>query len=98
MLKGNPGKRSPKPREPRPPKQVPTCPRWINPEAKGCWRHNVPLLKQMGILARADRDALTAYCQTYSRWKAAEQFLAKHGEVSPYVTRMGTSGACSSFP
>jgi len=98
MLKGNPGKRSPKTREPRPPKQVPTCPRWLNPEAKGCWRHNVPLLKLMGILARADRDALTAYCQTYSRWKAAEQFLEKHGEVYPIRDENGNVRCMQQFP
>jgi len=52
----------------------------------------------MGILARADRDALTAYCQTYSRWKAAEQFLEKHGEVYPIRDENGNVRCMQQFP
>jgi P27 family predicted phage terminase small subunit len=52
----------------------------------------------MGILARVDRDALTAYCQTYSRWKAAEQFLEKHGEVYPVRDEHGNVRCMQQFP
>jgi len=52
----------------------------------------------MGILARADRDALTAYCQTYSRWKAAEQFLEKNGEVYPIRDENGNVRCMQQFP
>lgn len=35
----------------------------------------------MGLLTKADRSALAAYCQSWARWVAAEQKLAKEGEV-----------------
>src|SRR5260221_1661848 len=83
LLRGNPGKRSLHSGEPRPPSATPSCPRWLSPEAKRAWRGLIPLLRAMRILTRVDRDALVAYCQTYARWKAAEEFLVKHGEVYP---------------
>lgn len=98
MLKGNPGKRRLNEREPKPPSQIPTCPRWLSAEAKRIWRDVVSLLKTIRILTRVDRDALTAYSQTYSRWKAAEQFLDKHGEVYPIRDEHGNVKCMQQFP
>jgi P27 family predicted phage terminase small subunit len=52
----------------------------------------------MGILAKIDRDALTAYCQIYARWKAAEQFLEKHGEVYPIRDEHGNVRCMQQLP
>jgi len=98
ILKGNPGKRPLNEREPKLASQVPSCPRWLNLEAKREWRDVVSLLKAMKILTRVDRDALTAYCQTYARWKAAEQFLDKHGEVYPVRDEQGNVRCMQQFP
>ena len=81
MLRGNPGKRPVNQSEPEPRKDTPRCPVWLSDEAKKVWRRMVPELKRMSILTVVDGDALAAYCQTYARWKGAEEFLAKHGEV-----------------
>jgi P27 family predicted phage terminase small subunit len=98
LLRGNPGKRRINGREPRPPVTTPSCPRWLNPEAKRIWRETVPALKAMRILTRIDRDALAAYCQTFARWKAAEQFLDQHGEVYPIRDETGKIRCMQPFP
>jgi P27 family predicted phage terminase small subunit len=98
LLKGNPGKRKFNTREPRPPAATPSCPRWLSPEAKRVWRETVPVLKGMRILTRVDRDALAAYCQTFARWKAAEQFLDQHGEVYPIRDESGKLRCMQAFP
>lgn len=61
----------------------PNCPAWLDRDAKGVWRYTVPLLEGMGILTRADRNALARYCQAYARWKRAELFLQKNGDIYP---------------
>jgi len=57
------------------------CLQWLDKEAKVAWRQLVPQLEAMGLLARIDGNALARYCQLLSRWKKAELFLQKHGEV-----------------
>ena len=52
----------------------------------------------MGILTRVDRDALTAYCQTFARWKAAEQFVETHGEVYPVRDEKGNIRHMKQYP
>ena len=38
VLEGNPGKRKLNDNEPRPEKKAPSCPKWLEPEAKKEWR------------------------------------------------------------
>ena len=98
MLQGNPGKRPINKREPKPRSDTPRCPNWITPGAKTVWRRMVPELKRMGLLTFVDGDALVAYCQTFARWKAAEEFLAKHGEVYPLRDDQGKVKYMQAFP
>ena len=77
---------------------APSCPRWLSPEAKRVWREMVPVLKGMRILARIDRDALSAYCESYARWKAAQQFLDQHGVVYPIRDESGQVRYMQQFP
>ena len=37
VLEGNPGKRPLNDREPQPPKKAPSCPKWLEPDAKREW-------------------------------------------------------------
>ena len=98
LLTGNPGKRPINSREPQPLKVAPRCPQWLTAEARKVWRRMVPLLRGMGVLTAVDGDALTAYCQTHARWKAAEEFLAKHGEVYPIRDDAGRLKCMQQFP
>jgi len=98
VLAGNPGRRRLNKREPKPSAKAPVCPTWLSPEAQKVWRSTVPLLKDMGVLARVDRDALTAYCQVFARWKAAEEFLDRHGPVYPLKDERGNIKCMMPFP
>lgn len=98
ILNGNAAKRPLNDREPRAPTGDPRCPSWLSKEAKQAWRRLVPLLSAMKVLTLADVDALTAYCQTYARWRAAEAFLQQHGEVYPLRDEQGKVRCMQQFP
>ncbi|MFI6609292.1 phage terminase small subunit P27 family [Streptomyces sp. NPDC050507] len=70
-LEGNPGGRPLNESEPRPPAGVPDPPEWLSETALEEWRRLVPLLVKMRVLTMADRNALAAYCESYSQFVAA---------------------------
>lgn len=84
-LEGNRGRRDPtKQPEESPPKpkestQLPTCPGWLNPEAKREWHRVCSELSKKGILVKVDRSILSGYCSAYARWRKAEEDLNKNG-------------------
>ncbi len=98
LLRGNPGKRPINTREPTLPVAAPSCPEWLSPEAKRIWKEMIPVLEQMRILTLIDRDALTAYCQNYVRWKEAAEFLDQHGDVYPTRDEFGKIKSMQQFP
>ena len=98
LLKGNPGKRRINEHEPQPEKATPPCPRWLTPEARKAWKRITTLLRKMGLLTIAEEDALVTYAQTFARWKAAEEFLAKHGDVYPIRDEQGRVKYMQQFP
>jgi P27 family predicted phage terminase small subunit len=81
VLEGNPGKRKLNDREPRPEKKAPSCPKWLEPEAKKEWRRLAKKMELMGVLTEVDMAAFAGYCQAYARWKEAEEFLTQHGTI-----------------
>lgn len=81
VLEGNPGKRPLNLNEPKPEKRAPKCPSWLEPVAKKEWRRMSKILEQIGVLTEVDSAAFAGYCQAYSRWKEAEEFLTKHGTI-----------------
>ena len=97
-LHGNPGHRRRNPREPKPRWDTPRCPAWLSPEAKTVWRRVVPELRHMRVLSFVDGDAVAAYCQTFARWKAAEEFLVKHGDVYPIRDEKNRVKCMAQFP
>jgi P27 family predicted phage terminase small subunit len=96
-LDGNPGKRKINDREPVPPAGVPECPDHLDDEVRAEWFRTAAVLHEMGLLTKADRAALAAYCTVYSRWVHAEAQVKKFGSIvkspekgfpmkSPYLT------------
>lgn len=81
MLEGNPGKRKLNTSEPTPSKKAPTCPKWLDNEAKKEWRRLSKQLESLGVLTEIDMAAFAGYCQCYARWKEAEEFISKHGAI-----------------
>ena len=53
------------------------------------WKRLVPLLDNMGVLTKIDGNALSRYCETWARWRAASEFIAKHGESFPIKDKDG---------
>jgi P27 family predicted phage terminase small subunit len=80
-LEGNPGKRPLNDREPRWARKAPTCPSWLEPEAKREWKRLCKPLEMMGILTEADRAEFATYCQAYARWKQAEEYISLYGST-----------------
>ena len=75
--------------EPQPEASNLSPPEWVSEEAKACWAEIAPQLDRMGVLKRIDENALARYCQLWSRWKAAELFIARHGETYPIKDGQG---------
>ncbi len=80
-LEGNPGKRPLNENEPKPEKKAPSCPKWLEPEAKREWRRLAKDMEELGILTEEDRAAFASYCQAYARWREAEQVISEHGAI-----------------
>ena len=52
----------------------------------------------MGILAKIDGHALSVLCQTWARWRKAEEFIEEHGETYPVKDREGRIKYLKKFP
>jgi P27 family predicted phage terminase small subunit len=85
-------------REVKGPIGKPSCPDWIDEEAKAAWKQVLPLLTQMNVLTRVDGNALARYCQLWSRWKKAELFIQKHGDTYPLKNESGGIKCLMQFP
>ena len=80
-LEGNPGKRPLNIYEPKPKKKAPACPDWLDEEAKREWKRLAKTMEAMGVLTEADRAAFATYCDAYSKWKTATEFIDQHGLI-----------------
>jgi len=98
LVAGNPGHRPINRREPQPRSGAPRCPAWLGAEGHAVWKRLVPELKAMGVLSRADGEALAALCQAYVRWRQAEEFIDKHGPVFPLRDEKGQIRCMMPFP
>ena len=81
IIEGNPSKRPLNRNEPKPEPSRPSCPRWLNVEAKKEWARIVPELSLLGLLTNVDRLTLAGYCQAYARWRQAEEAIEKYGMI-----------------
>ena len=67
--------------EPQPELGAPECPLWLGDDAKAIWEAVAKQLGPMGVLTKADENALARYCELWVRWKQAAAFLRERGEV-----------------
>mgnify|MGYP000815426061 FL=1 len=68
-------------KEPIPAKGMPECPDWLLLEAKKEWERLCDLMNQMGVLTEVDMAAFAAYCQSYARWKEAQEHIDSEGST-----------------
>src|SRR3979411_433277 len=90
LLQGNPGKRKLNPTEPKF-AGTPACPTWLTKAAKAEWKRVVAELSALDMLRSVDSAALAAYCQSYARWRSAEEIVDKEGQTvnEPVLNKMG---------
>jgi len=70
-------------KEPKPEKGEPLMPDSLSDDAQLVWKDVVPLLEKMNVLTVVDSHALQILCETYCRWKDAEEKIRTHGTVFP---------------
>jgi P27 family predicted phage terminase small subunit len=86
------------PGEPHPERGRPRCPRWLDEKAKEAWAQLIPQLDRMGVLAKIDGNALARYCQLWSRWRKAEDFLQQQGDTYLVKGPDGKATAVKAYP
>ena len=81
LLEGNPGKRELNQFEPKPTDGLPICPDWLMEDAKEEWYRLAAVMNKMGILSEVDQSAFAVYCQTWARWKEAQEHIDREGST-----------------
>lgn len=84
--------------EPKPKRIRPPCPRWLDARARKAWRTLAPKLKGMRVLTEVDQNALARYCQLWSRWREAEEFIAKRGTTYSVRDKEGNVVSLKKYP
>jgi P27 family predicted phage terminase small subunit len=85
-------------REPEGPVGTPDAPDWLDAEARTMWEHLLPMLEGMGVVTRIDGNALARYCRLWSRWRKAEAYLEKHGDLYPLKDEQGRIKCVQQWP
>lgn len=88
---GNVGRLPIHPDEPQPLVEKPRCPQHLSKIARRHWHMILPLLYNLGLIAKIDLSTFAAYCQNYGRWVKAERELAKEGEGEVITSKHGQS-------
>lgn len=77
---------------------TPTCPDWLDAQAKEYWADVAPMLTNSDVLKRIDGAALARYCQLLARWRKCEEFIQKHGDTYPIKDKAGQVKGVREFP
>jgi P27 family predicted phage terminase small subunit len=80
LLRGNPGKRALPKDEPQPDHGA-DMPEWLSPEAAAHWPVVAKQLESAGVLTNMDGIALALYCESFARWRHAQEQIAQFGPV-----------------
>lgn len=67
--------------EPNAPDGAPICPDYLDAIAKQEWIEITSILSEMGLLSKADKTAIEFYCESYSRFRKAQEMVVKVGAV-----------------
>jgi P27 family predicted phage terminase small subunit len=79
IVQGNPGKRPPNKREPKPRVGEPEMPSHLSAEAREHWKRFAPVLTRIGCLTEADGVAFEGLCEAYQSWVDAKKAKAETG-------------------
>lgn len=67
------------PNEPQPSPEMPVPPDHLAGHALSKWHELTPILFDLGLLSRADRDMLVLYCEEYTRYRDAQDVIEREG-------------------
>lgn len=89
LVAGNPGKRAINKREPKPRREVPSCPAHLSDVSKVAWGRLTVLLDRMGVLTEADALALERLCDCYAEILECRELIARDGRTYTTQTAQG---------
>lgn len=89
LVEGNPGKRAINKREPKPRREIPSCPAHLDDSGKVAWGRLSVLLDRMGVLTEADAFALERLCDCYTDILECRQLIAGNGRTYTVETKEG---------
>jgi P27 family predicted phage terminase small subunit len=92
LVAGMPGKRPLPITEPAPEPGALVRPDWLDDYAGEMWDWLSPQLEKSRIARPVDSAAVVQYCVTYSHWRKACEWVAKHGPVMPVYRVVRTKG------
>jgi len=81
LVTGNPGKRALNKREPKPRREIPSCPAYLEDSGKVAWGRLSVLLDRMGVLTEADGAALERLCDCYTDILECRKLIARDGRT-----------------
>lgn len=90
LVKGNPGKRSLNPKEPKPRRSRTSAPVHMSDKARETWGYVTGLLDRMGVLTEVDAVALEMMCEAYADYLGARAELDDFG--SNYYETVNQTG------
>lgn len=85
LVAGNPGKRAINKKEPKPKREMPSCPAHLDDAAKVAWGRLCVLLDRMGVLTEADSLALERLCDCYADILECRELVRRDGRT--YTTQ-----------
>lgn len=79
LAAGNPGKRPINESEAKPQPNTEGPPDYLDAYGLEFWTRYEPMLRRLGVMTEADREALALAAVTYSEWRTAGDVIAKEG-------------------
>lgn len=89
VVSGNPGKRAINKREPKPKREIPSCPAYLSDVGKVSWGRLSVLLDRIGVLTEADGLALERLCDCYAEILECRDLIARDGRTYSSIRGIG---------
>lgn len=89
LVKGNPGRRPPRKREPKPKRVIPSAPEHITERAKLAWEALSTRLDRYGLLTELDALAFEQLCENYAEILQLRADVVAHGRTMVVTTTTG---------
>lgn len=87
LVSGNPGKRKLNQSEPKPKREVPSCPAHLSDDAKVSWGRLGVMLDRLGVLTETDALALERLCDCYSEILECRALVESKGRIYSSVRK-----------